>query len=40
MEKLLVKKQNVASTELIFCADKCFGDRILFNYRKLSELAT
>ena len=39
MEELLVKKQNGASTELVFCADKSFGDRILFYYRKLSELA-
>lgn len=39
MEKLLVKKQNGDSTELIFCADKGFGDRIIFYYRKLSELA-
>lgn len=39
MEELLVKKQNVASTELVFCADKSFLDRILFYYRKLSELA-
>ena len=39
MEELLVKKQNVVSTELVFCADKSFGDRIIFYYRKLSELA-
>lgn len=39
MEELLVKKQNGASTELVFCADKSFGDRILFYYRKLFELA-
>lgn len=38
MEELLVKKQNVASTEWVFCADKSFGDRILFYYIKLSEL--
>ena len=38
MEELLVKKQNVVSTELVFCADKSFGDRILFiieNYLNL-----
>ena len=39
MEELLVKKQNGASTELVFCADKSFGDRIIFYYRKLSEIA-
>ena len=39
MEELLVKKQNGASTELVFCADKGFEDRIIFYYRKLSELA-
>ena len=39
MEELLVKKQNGDSTELIFCADKGFGDRIIFYYRKLSEIA-
>ena len=38
MEELLVKKQNGASTELVFCADKSFEDRIIFYYRKLSEL--
>ena len=38
MEELLVKKQNVVSTELVFCADKSFEDRIIFYYRKLSEL--
>lgn len=39
MEELLVKKQNEVSTELEFCADKSFEDRILVYYRKLSELA-
>lgn len=39
MEELLVKKQNEISTELVFCADKSFEDRILVYYRKLSELA-
>ena len=39
MEELLVKKQNGVSTELVFCADKSFEDRIIFYYRKLSELA-
>ena len=38
MVELLVKKQNGASTELVFCADKSFEDRIIFYYRKLSEL--
>lgn len=39
MEELLVKKQNEGSTELVFCADRNFEDRILLYYRKLSELA-
>ena len=39
IEALLVKKQNVTSTELEFSLDKNFEDRILFYCRKLSEFA-
>lgn len=39
MEELLVKKHYEVPSELVFCADKSFEDRIIAYYRKLSELA-
>lgn len=39
IEKLLVKMQNEMSTDLIFCMDKSFEDRILVYYEKLFDFA-